>query len=123
MRHRTILRGGEWAALLLGPSNSISLRRQAAAWTLRLGLAGVGARRIDVPVNGKPAGAITRWVYNATINRDGIAGMWAEKDLSFDSGLLQPGTHEMQLTIPAGVLYSGIIYDYLRLEAGAPQAP
>ena len=111
----------------MGRSTTWTIRFDLAAppsgrVTLRLGLAGVGARRIDVAVNDKSAGAVTGLVYNATINRDGIAGMWAEKDLTFDASLLQPGTNTMQLTIPGGILYSGIIYDYLRLEAGGPEA-
>ena len=52
----------------------------------------------------------------ATINRDGIGGYWSEHDLGFDASLLQAGTNVMQLTVPAGPLTGGIIYDYLRLE-------
>ena len=43
-----------------------------------------------------------------------------EKDVTFDAALLKPGENTLKLTIPAGGLTSGIIYDYLRLEAGAP---
>ena len=84
--------------------------------TLRMGLCGVSARTIDVGVNGKSAGTVTGLVYNATINRDGIAGSWVEKDIPFDATLLKPGTNEITLTIPAGGLTSGIIYDSIRLE-------
>ncbi len=55
-------------------------------------------------------------MYNATLNRDGIGGYWVEKDLNFDAAMMQPGDNAMTLTIPSGLLYSGIIYDYLRLE-------
>jgi rhamnogalacturonan endolyase len=88
--------------------------------TLRLALAGVSARRIDVAVNDAPAGAVDGLVYNATINRDGIQGEWVEKDVTFDAALLKPGENTLKLTVPGGGLTSGIIYDYLRLEAGAP---
>ncbi len=88
--------------------------------TLRLALAGVSASRIDVAVNDQPAGAVEGLSYNATINRDGIEGSWVEKDLSFDAALLKHGSNTLKLTIPGGSLTSGIIYDYLRLEAGAP---
>jgi rhamnogalacturonan endolyase len=88
--------------------------------TLRLALAGVSARRIDVAVNDQAAGAVEGLVYNATINRDGIQGSWVEKDVIFDAALLKPGENTLKLTIPGGGLTSGIIYDYLRLEAGAP---
>jgi len=84
--------------------------------TLRLALAGVGARSIDVTVNGQPAGSVTGLMYNATINRDGIQGAWVEKDVRFDASLMTAGANVLKLTIPAGGLTSGIIYDYLRLE-------
>jgi rhamnogalacturonan endolyase len=83
---------------------------------LRLAITGVGARRIDVAINGKPAGVVDGLVYNATINRDGIQGHWVEKDVTFDAALMLAGDNELTLTIPAGGLTSGIIYDYLRLE-------
>jgi rhamnogalacturonan endolyase len=88
--------------------------------TLRLAIAGAAARRIDVTVNDKAAGTVEGLVYNATINRDGIRGSWVEKDVTFDAGLLKSGANTLKLTIPAGGLTSGVIYDYLRLEAGAP---
>jgi rhamnogalacturonan endolyase len=84
--------------------------------TLRLAICGVGARSIAVTVNDKTVGQITGLVYNATINRDGIGGSWVERDLTFDAALMKAGTNVLKLTIPAGDLTSGIIYDYLRLE-------
>jgi rhamnogalacturonan endolyase len=30
--------------------------------------------------------------------------------------LLKPGENELQLTVPAGDLTTGVVYDYLRLE-------
>ena len=88
--------------------------------TLRVAIAGAGARSIDVAVNGQPAGRIAGIPYNATINRDGIQGSWLEKDVSFDAALLKEGHNSIALTIPAGGLMNGIIYDCLRLEV-APQ--
>ncbi len=83
---------------------------------LRLGICGVGVRSIAVGVNGKPVGTIMGLMYNATLNRDGIGGYWVEKDLNFDAAMMCAGDNVMTLTIPSGLLYSGIIYDYLRLE-------
>lgn len=83
---------------------------------LRLAICGVGAREISVRVNDHPAGTVSNLFYNATINRDGIAGSWSEHDLSFDASLMRPGMNVLKLTIPAGGLTSGIMYDYLRLE-------
>jgi len=85
---------------------------------LRLALTGVSARSIAVAVNDQPAGTVTGLVYNATINRDGIQGSWVEKDVSFDASLMKEGANTLKLTVPAGGLTSGIIYDYLRLELG-----
>ncbi|HTY88273.1 MAG TPA: polysaccharide lyase family protein [Candidatus Acidoferrum sp.] len=84
--------------------------------TLRLAICGAGTRTLIVRVNGQPAGTVTNLVYNATINRDGIGGSWSEHDLAFDAALMKSGTNVMQLTIPAGSLTSGVIYDYVRLE-------
>lgn len=84
--------------------------------TLRMGLCGVSTRTLGVRINGQDAGSVSGLVYNATINRDGIAGSWVEKDLVFDGGLLKQGENVLTLTIPSGGVTSGIIYDSLRLE-------
>lgn len=93
--------------------------------TLRLALCGVGTRSITATVNDQPAGVVTGLMYNATINRDGIGGTWTERDLAFDASLMKSGENVMKLTIPAGSLMNGIIYDYLRLELdeSAPPPP
>ncbi len=84
--------------------------------TLRLAICGVGARSIAATVNDQSIGSVTGLTYNATINRDGIGGYWGEHDLVFDASKMKAGENVMKLTIPAGGLTSGIIYDYLRLE-------
>ena len=91
--------------------------------TLRLAICGISARSIDVTVNDQPAGTVTGLVYNATINRDGIGGSWVEKDVVFDASLMKAGPNVLKLTIPAGGLTSGIIYDYVRLELDETAAP
>ena len=83
---------------------------------LRLAICGVGARSIAATMNEHSIGNVTGLVYNATINRDGIGGYWKEHDLAFEASLMQPGENVLKLTIPAGGLMNGIIYDYLRLE-------
>jgi hypothetical protein len=58
-----------------------------------------------------------------SLGRDGhgMRGCAAvEKDVSFSPDLLRAGRNTLRLTIPGGGLMNGIIYDYLRLEAGAP---
>ncbi len=84
--------------------------------TLRLGICGAGTRQLDVTMNDQAAGAVSNLMYNATINRDGIGGTWAEHDVAFNASLMQKGTNVLKLTIPAGNLTSGVMYDYLRLE-------
>ena len=84
--------------------------------TLRLAICGVGARSIEVDVNGKAVGSVTGLKYNATINRDGIGGYWTEKDVPFDASAMHAGQNVLTLTIPGGGMTSGILYDYVRLE-------
>jgi rhamnogalacturonan endolyase len=84
--------------------------------TLRLAICGIGARSIAATVNDQSIGEVRGLTYNATINRDGIGGYWGEHDLVFDASLMKAGENVLKLTIPAGSLTSGIIYDYLRLE-------
>ena len=91
--------------------------------TLRLAICGVGTRSLTVTVNEQSIGSVTGLVYNATINRDGIGGYWSQRDLAFDASLMKAGTNVLNLTIPAGGLTSGIIYDYLRLELDESAPP
>jgi len=84
--------------------------------TLRLAICGVGARTLLADLNARPLGAVTNLMYNATLNRDGIGGYWSEHDLVFDAALMHAGKNVLGLTVPAGPLMNGIIYDYLRLE-------
>ncbi len=84
--------------------------------TLRLAFAATSARRVDVTVNGQPAGSAGPLQDTATIRRDGIRGYWSERDVVFDAALMKAGSNVMKLVIPPGNPMSGIEYDYLRLE-------
>jgi rhamnogalacturonan endolyase len=84
--------------------------------TLRLAICGVGTRTLAADMNDVSIGSLTNLVYNAVINRDGIGGTWGEHDLVFNAALMKEGKNVLGLTVPAGGLTSGIIYDYLRLE-------
>ena len=91
--------------------------------TLRLALAGAdGAGGLAIAVNGKNVGVVYPTATNALrYNTD--KGVWQERDLAFDAALLKPGENQMQLTVPAGDLTSGVVYDYLRLELDENHAP
>jgi rhamnogalacturonan endolyase len=84
--------------------------------TLRLAICGVGTRTIDVTVNEQSIGPVDRLVSDSTLGRNGISGIWFERELSFDASLMRAGTNIIKLIVPAGPVTSGIIYDYLRLE-------
>ena len=90
---------------------------------MRLAICGVGTRNLTATVNDQSIGSVSNLVYNATINRDGIGGYWMEHDLAFNASLMKPGKNVLKLTIPAGGLTSGILYDYLRLELDENAAP
>ena len=66
-------------------------------------------------VNGQSVGSIHPVATNALrYNTD--KGVWREYTQKFDGALLKAGENEIQLTVPAGDLTSGVVYDYLRLE-------
>jgi rhamnogalacturonan endolyase len=83
---------------------------------LRLALAGAdGGNGLIIGVNGKTVGTIHPTATNA-IRYNTDKGMWQERTQTFDAALLHPGENEITLTVPAGDLENGVIYDYLRLE-------
>ena len=97
--------------------------------TLRVALAGAdGNGGLAVAVNGQNVGTIHPTATNALrYNTD--KSVWHEYTQTFDAALLKPDENEMTLTVPAGELTSGVVYDYLRLEldenqkfAGTPTA-
>lgn len=84
--------------------------------TLRLAICGTGANTLDVTVNGKPAGKVERLTGDGTITRHVSQGIWYERTLSFDAGLMQAGSDTLTLTVPAGPVNNGLMYDYISLE-------
>jgi rhamnogalacturonan endolyase len=93
--------------------------------TLRVALAGSdgggglanpgGPGGLAVGVNGQGVGSI-RYIATNAIRYNTDKGIWREYTLAFDAALLKPGENEMTLTVPAGEVTSGVVYDYLRLE-------
>jgi rhamnogalacturonan endolyase len=84
--------------------------------TLRVAICGGGAREIAVTVNDQPAGKIDHLLVDGAITRHSIRGLWYEREVVFDAALLRAGANVLTLTIPAGPVNNGVIYDYLRLE-------
>ena len=91
--------------------------------TLRVALAGAdGNGGLAVAVNSQSVGTIRTIATNALrYNTD--KGVWREYTLAFDAALLKQGENEMKLTVPAGDLTSGVVYDYLRLEHNEDYKP
>ena len=91
--------------------------------TLRVALAGAdGNGGLAVAVNNQNIGTIRPTPTNAiryNINKS----VWQELFLTFDAALLKPGENKMQLTVPAGGVTSGVVYDYLRLELNEDSKP
>jgi rhamnogalacturonan endolyase len=84
--------------------------------TLRVALAGAdGAGGLGVAVNGQSVGTIQTVATNAMrYNTD--RGIWRDYTLPFNGALLKSGENEMRLTVPAGDVNTGVVWDYLRLE-------
>lgn len=85
--------------------------------TLRLAISGTGARTINVKVNEQNVGDVALSIGDSTFaGRNGIQGIWYERKLAFDATMLKTGTNIIVLTVPAGAVGNGVMYDYLRLE-------
>jgi rhamnogalacturonan endolyase len=84
---------------------------------LRLSLAGADGDGLSVGLNGTSIGAIHPAGTNA-IRYNTDKGIWQEQDVRFDAALLKAGENNMTLTVPAGDVSSGVVWDYLRLEIG-----
>jgi rhamnogalacturonan endolyase len=84
--------------------------------TLRLAICGTQARSIDVSINDNPAGQVALGGADLVITRHGSSGVWYEREVAFDASLMKQGTNVLTLTIPAGPVNNGVVYDYLRLE-------
>lgn len=84
---------------------------------LRLAICGTAAPSLELSVNGLRAGTVPlQQTRDGVITRHGSHGIWYETELRFEGRRLRKGLNELTLTLPAGSLNSGILYDYLRLE-------
>jgi len=84
--------------------------------TLRVAICGTGPRSVDVAVNGAPAGQLANLMGDGTISRHGSHGIWYEKLVTFDASMMKAGENTLTLTVPAGAVTNGMLYDYLSLE-------
>jgi rhamnogalacturonan endolyase len=83
---------------------------------LQLAICGTGARKIDVEVNGKPAGTVDKLSGDGVITRHGSSGIWYQREIEVDAALLQKGVNTLTLTVPEGQINNGMVYDYIRFE-------
>ena len=74
-------------------------------------------RQFNVSVNDQALPPVDHLSPDSSIGRNGIHGIWSERDVAFDESMLKAGTNTITLTIPAGTLTAGLIYDYLELES------
>jgi rhamnogalacturonan endolyase len=123
---------GPWAIYGRGRATTWTIKfklDQALQGTavLRLALAGADGGGLTVGANGQDVGAIRPTATNA-IRYNTDKGVWQEQDVRFDAAVLKAGDNSITLTVPAGDLQSGVVWDYLRLElddshpAGTPVA-
>lgn len=84
--------------------------------TLRFAICGTGSKYVDIALNGKLVGKLDSLMGDGVITRHGIQGIWYEREIIFDAKLIQAGTNTFALTVPAGPVNDGMVYDYIRLE-------
>jgi rhamnogalacturonan endolyase len=83
---------------------------------MRFSFAGAdGNGGLEVGVNGKSVGAVHPTATNG-LRYNSDTGVWQQRALGFDASLLKAGENTLTLTVPAGDLDTGVVYDYLRLE-------
>jgi rhamnogalacturonan endolyase len=91
--------------------------------SLRVALAGAdGSGGLVVAVNGQTVGTLLSRPTNA-LRYNTNKSIWQEHTQMFDAALLKAGENEIQLTVPAGELTTGVVYDYLRLEIDEDRQP
>ena len=73
-------------------------------------------KELEIEVNGAKVGKIKDLSPDGVITRHGTQGIWYERNLCFDASLLRKGENKLIITVPAGSVNKGIMYDYIRLE-------
>ncbi len=70
--------------------------------TLRLAIATCNTREIALTVNNQDAGRLDQLPTDSAIGRNGIQGIWFERELPFNASLMKQGTNSLTLTVPPG---------------------
>ncbi len=105
------------------PKGAAALRIALAGSDSTAGLSNPGAQgAMDVACNAKNIGPL-RFISTNGIRYNTNKGVWREYTLKFDAAILQAGENKIELTVPAGEVTSGVIYDYLRLEVDEGAKP
>ena len=105
------------------PQGQAVLRVALAGSDGGAGLANPGAPGgLVVGVNGNSVGGI-RFISTNALRYNTNKGVWREYSQPFDALLLKQGENSLTLTVPAGELTSGVVYDYLRLELNEDAKP
>jgi rhamnogalacturonan endolyase len=84
--------------------------------TLRVAISGTGTRSLAIAANGEALGEILLGPGDGVLARHQIQGLWHERAFAFDAARLAAGDNTLTLTVPAGSVTAGVVYDYLRLE-------
>ena len=85
--------------------------------TLRFAICGTASQELGISVNGTSVGSLQlQQTRDGVITRHGSHGIWYETEHQFDASLLHKGSNSIVLTMPAGSLNNGILYDCIRLE-------
>jgi len=113
--------GGPWTTYNRGSASTWTIKFDMAkasqgVATLRIAASGAqGGGGLAINVNGQAAGSMS-FQSNDALRYNIDATVWQERLLSFDASLLKAGENVMTLTVPAGDVKTGVVYDYLRLE-------
>ena len=84
--------------------------------TLRFAICGTGAPYVEISVNNQPVERLTGLMGDGTITRHGRQGIWYERTVTFDATLMKTGENRLILTVPAGPVNNGMMYDFISLE-------
>jgi rhamnogalacturonan endolyase len=88
---------------------------------LRIGFCGSrGGVRLDLRLNGKPAGATGPLPENGVMHRDSHRGFWFERGFPVPASALVAGRNTLELQLSGRTWHQGVLYDFVRLEAVEP---